>query len=261
MRLICTDFDGTIYDPSEEPPVSVEFVNWVKKTQASGGKWVINTGRELHSRQEFASLLQILGLIQLDVQPDFIVSVERHIHVHERGEYLDHKEWNESCVVHHQTLFEKAGDLMHRMREWIQIHTKAHIYEDDWSPLCIIANHVDDANLIHARVQEECTALPDLTVMRNGNYFRFSHVGYNKGTALSEIARLLEIQRKDIFVAGDHFNDLTMLDGKHAGFTAAPSNAISEVKELVQSIGGYIAQRPCSSGVAEALNHFSELGI
>ncbi|MBI4028385.1 MAG: HAD hydrolase family protein [Verrucomicrobia bacterium] len=64
-------------------------------------------------------------------------------------------------------------------------------------------------------------------------------------------------EKRAVFAAGDNFNDLSMLDGAHAGMVAAPANAIPEVKATVLSAGGYVARRLCGHGILEALQHFS----
>ena len=62
--------------------------------------------------------------------------------------------------------------------------------------------------------------------------------------------------REEIFAAGDHFNDLPMLDGRHARWVACPGNAVEEVQTPVRAAQGYVASRECSEGVLEALHHF-----
>ncbi|MCA1596055.1 MAG: HAD hydrolase family protein, partial [Chloroflexi bacterium] len=79
----------------------------------------------------------------------------------------------------------------------------------------------------------------------------------HKGAALAELSRLLEIPREQTFAAGDHFNDISMLDGRYAKFPACPANAISEVKETVRGAGGYVAGSDCGAGVYEALLYFT----
>ena len=96
----------------------------------------------------------------------------------------------------------------------------------------------------------------ELSYERNTVFLRFSHIGYNKGTALSELARMLDIPPAHIFAAGDNHNDLSMLDHAHAGMIACPVNAIDEVKTAVASFGGFTATRPASEGMAEAFEHF-----
>ena len=61
-----------------------------------------------------------------------------------------------------------------------------------------------------------------------------------------------------IFAAGDHHNDISMLDGRYAALSACPANAIDEVKEAVRSAGGWVAEKEYGAGVHEALLHFLE---
>jgi hydroxymethylpyrimidine pyrophosphatase-like HAD family hydrolase len=66
----------------------------------------------------------------------------------------------------------------------------------------------------------------------------------------------LEIPAAEIFAAGDHYNDISMLDGRFARYPACPGNAIAEVKEAVRNAGGYVAAQDHGAGVHEALHHF-----
>ena len=76
---------------------------------------------------------------------------------------------------------------------------------------------------------------PKFHYQRNTVYLRFCHADYHKGAALAELSRLLEIPRAEIFAAGDHHNDISMLDGRFAAWPACPANAIPEVKAAVES--------------------------
>jgi hypothetical protein len=85
---------------------------------------------------------------------------------------------------------------------------------------------------------------------------RFCHEDYSKGSALGELGRLLGLTRDEIFAAGDHFNDLPMLDGRYAKWVACPGNAVPAVRDAVTAAGGYLARGLCSHGVVEALKYF-----
>ena len=100
---------------------------------------------------------------------------------------------------------------------------------------------------------------PGFKFMRNTVYARFCHEAYSKGTALGELGRLVGIGPEGIFAAGDHYNDLPMLDGSHARWVACPENSVEAVKSTVLRAGGYIAQGRCSFGVLEALRFFGAL--
>src|SRR5438270_12275804 len=90
---------------------------------------------------------------------------------------------------------------------------------------------------------------PQFNYQRNTLYLRFCHSDYHKGAALGELSRLLQIPRENIFAAGDHHNDVSMLDGQFAAMPACPANAIPEVKKAVRSAGGFVAKREHGAGV------------
>ena len=103
-----------------------------------------------------------------------------------------------------------------------------------------------------------CRETPQLAVVRNDVYARFSHASYNKGTALAEIARQLGVSRDETFAAGDHLNDLPMLCGTYARCVVAPDNAVPAVKEIVRQQNGYISHQPWGHGVARGLEFYLE---
>ena len=79
-------------------------------------------------------------------------------------------------------------------------------------------------------LERERRRVPGFHFRRNTIYVRFCHEDYSKGTALAELARLIGLGRDEIFAAGDHYNDLPMLDGRHARWVACPANAVIAVK-------------------------------
>ena len=139
---------------------------------------------------------------------------------------------------------------------WINARFHARIYEDSFSPFCLIAGDNGDADEIHNYLNEYCLGVPNLTVVRNDVYARFSHVAFNKGTALAEITRRLGLRRAQVFAAGDHLNDLPMLSNRYARCLAAPANAIDAVKQTVRSQNGDVSALSHGSGVADALAFF-----
>ncbi len=109
---------------------------------------------------------------------------------------------------------------------------------------------------IHAFLEAYCRTVPDLAMVRNDVYARFSHIGYNKGTALGELTRRLQLTAADVFAIGDHLNDLPMLAPQYARFVAAPANAVGAVKLAVRAQGGYVSAEPHGRGVAEAIKYY-----
>ena len=250
IQLISTDFDGTLFAEFESPPVPERLQELISCLQGQGAKWVINTGRDM------SSLMETLGRGHLWVEPDFLVLVEREIHLLQDSQYVAHEEWNQACTLAHAGIFAQVRPRLPEAIDWIKTRFRVHIYEDTFSPFCLIAANNGDADIIHAYLNDFCSIIPDLVLVRNDIYARLSHRAFNKGTAMGEIARKLGVPRKNVFAIGDHLNDLPMLSTEHAGCIAAPANAIPVVKTQVLQQNGFVSRFSQGSGVAEALEHY-----
>jgi hypothetical protein len=250
IKLISTDFDGTLLAEFENPPVPLALQDLIGHLQARGAKWVINTGRDL------SSLLETLGRAHLAIKPDFLVVVEREIYRHHQSEYVEHRSWNRACHDAHAELFQRVILDVPRLRAWVEARFAATIYEDAFSPFCLIAERIQDADVIHDYLTAYCREVPKLNVMRNDVYSRFCHEAYDKGTALAEIAGELHVTAAETFAAGDHLNDLPMLTRQHAHWLAAPSNAIDIVKSAVRRQNGHVSAFAHGHGVADGLQTF-----
>src|ERR1035441_10687107 len=82
IKLISTDFDGTLFAEFENPPIPETVQKLIGDLQARGAKWVINTGRDM------SSLMEALGRSGIAVEPDYLVLVEREIYCHDESQYL-----------------------------------------------------------------------------------------------------------------------------------------------------------------------------
>jgi HAD superfamily hydrolase (TIGR01484 family) len=255
IKLISTDFDGTLFAEFENPPVPDELQAAFAELQRKGVTWVINTGRDL------SSLMETLGRSGLIVEPDYLVLVEREIHCHQESKYEPLQEWNQACHRDNELLFQQIRPDIPKLMDWINARFHAILYEDNFSPFCLIARDSEDADEIHRYLEQYGSSVPDLTIVRNDVYARFAHARYNKGTALAEVARRLGARPAEIFAVGDHLNDLPMLQQIHAQMLACPANAVAQVKSFVRAQGGYVSAASHGSGVLEALNHFLQRGI
>jgi HAD superfamily hydrolase (TIGR01484 family) len=247
LKLICTDFDGTLHHGTETPPVPHELQLLIQHCQQQGMTWLINTGRELNE------LIKILCQSGLIVQPDYLVVVEREIHYRRGANYLPLLDWNESCQRQQERLFVRIRPRLPEAFQWIHSHYQATLYADSYSPLCLIARNNQDAEDILKYLVRFFQDEPELTFVRNDIYARCSHVAFNKGTAMAEVARHLRIARDQVFAAGDHYNDLPMLSPEYARWIVAPANAIPEVKSEVLRQGGYVSPQSHGRGVMDGL--------
>src|SRR5512132_66386 len=113
IKLISTDFDGTLHAEHEDPPVPHDLQELIASLQVRGAKWVINTGRDL------GSLMETLGRAHLRIKPDYVVVVEREIYCHIESRYTDHAEWNNRCRAMHAELFMRVSQDVPRLTDWV----------------------------------------------------------------------------------------------------------------------------------------------
>ena len=249
LRMVCTDFDGTIAD-ADGNPITTEFferlVAWRRRGKVY---WVINTGRT------WESLREELVRRKTPIWPDWAVALEREIWLVRNQRGVGWFEWNRKCELLHSQLFDAVKPLWKLIEDYIARHTEANLVEDAGSPVGIIADSEEEADEISAYITPLLQNWPNLVAVRNSIYFRFSHKFYHKGACLEAIADGLGIGPSEIFAAGDHLNDLPMLERRYAWHLGCPSNAVDEVKEKVKAGGGYIAAAKVGEGTVEAWDH------
>jgi hydroxymethylpyrimidine pyrophosphatase-like HAD family hydrolase len=153
-------------------------------------------------------------------------------------------------------LFARIAPDVPRLAEWVNQRRRATVYEDSFSPFCIIADHNDEMDAIQAMMEAYAAEVPGLATVRNDVYARFSHIAFNKGTALAQLAELLGVTAEETFAAGDHYNDIPMLSGLYAKCIVCPDNAIAPIKQLVREQKGYVSHQPWGHGVARGLEHY-----
>jgi hypothetical protein len=255
IRLLSTDFDGTLVAHDSDPVLYPPCMKLIGEMQNEGAFWAINTGRSVELLES--------GLLDFEfpIRPDFILTSERDVFrpAQDGGESWEpFGDWNERCAREHIDLFNSAHSVLAEVVDFISQKTKARLIYHSEGLEGLIAADEEEMNRITKFIDKARAKQPKFNYQRNTIYLRFCHADYHKGAALAELSRLLEIPREEIFAAGDHHNDLSMLDGRYAKFTSCPANAIPEVKEAVRDAGGYVARGECGAGVYEALLHFRD---
>jgi HAD superfamily hydrolase (TIGR01484 family) len=252
IRLISTDFDGTIVSRTSEPALDRDCMELFRRLQGEGTVWAVNTGRSVDLLQ---SGLEDFGF---PIYPDFILTSERDVHKPggngKRWEPFG--DWNERCAREHAVLFSSAASVLKDVIHFVNSNTDARILYESHGPAGLITSSEKEMDRVVEFINSARTHQPQFNFQRNTVYLRFCHADYHKGAVLGELARLLEIEPADIFAAGDHHNDISMLDGKFAALTACPANAIPEVKAAVRESGGYVATKDHGAGVNEALQFY-----
>ena len=253
LRLLCTDFDGTIAEHDNKPISPIFFERLVAWRKRGPLYWVINTGRT------FESLQEELTRRKAPIWPDWVVAVEREIWLVRDRRGVGWFEWNHKCELLHTQLFESVRPLWKLVEDYMTRHTKAQLVEDAGSPLGIIASCEEEADEISAYITPLLKDWPMLVAVRNSIHFRFSHKFYHKGACLEAISNGIGILPLQIMAVGDHLNDLPMLERRYAHHLACPGNAVDQVKKKIQEQGGHISSADVAEGTVEAWDLFFPL--
>lgn len=252
IQLLSTDFDGTIVNHDAKPSVVPEMIAALHDLRAAGVKWAVNTGRTLGHlddglKREFA----------LPIQPDYVIVEERDIYHREGdGGWQAFGDWNARGISDHDEMFHLAGPLLTEVLAFLERFEGVQTLFEKGRFIGAITATGEDMDRLCRFLDRLRARLPMFSYQRNTIYIRFCHEAYSKGSALGELARMLGIPQDAIFAAGDHHNDIPMLDGSFAKWVACPSNSCEEVKLTIRTAGGYLAGGAASEGVVEALRHF-----
>jgi len=252
VRLLSIDFDGTLVSRVSEPGLDVGCMRLISDLQNDGVLFAINTGRSV-------DLLESgLTDFEFPIHPDFILTTEREVfRPGTNGEKWEpFGDWNERCARDHAELFSSAESILAEVVDFVSQKTKAQLLYHSQGLEGLRAEDEEEMDRIVEFIETTRGKEPKFNYQRNTIYLRFCHADYHKGAALAELARLINIPRDNIFAAGDHHNDVSMLDGQFAAMPACPANAIEEVKATVRDAGGYVAQHQHGAGVHEALQFF-----
>lgn len=255
IRLLSTDFDGTLVAHANDPVFDAQCMELIRSLQQEGAVWAINTGRSVDLLE---SGLTDFGF---PFRPDFILTSERDVFrpCRNGGKWEPFGDWNARVARDHSELYESARPVLEEVLHFVQRNTRARIIHLGEGVEGLVAQDEHEMEKIAQFIDRAREKQPKFHYQRNTVYLRFCHADYHKGAALAELARLLAIAPENIFAAGDHHNDISMLDGRFARLTACPSNAVPQVKETVRACSGFVADEECGAGVHAALLHFTSL--
>ena len=247
--LFSFDFDGTMVDDDPHPAVHPELNAFLASIDSQGGVWAINTGRTLHQALD--------GLAQHRIQPlpKFIMAKERELYYPGQfGRWKPLGSWNERCEKEHKRFLKKHRRAFKKVRQHLEKASEAEWVEGLEETPGVIAKSEEEMDRLCEYIDAVAEGDDTLSYQRNSIYLRFAHAAYNKGTVLQESARELGVSREQICSAGDNHNDLAMLCPTVAAYRACPSNAIPEVRTLIEdSEGGQVGSGRASFGLLDAV--------
>lgn len=252
IRLLSTDFDGTLIGHEPDARTAASLTAALRDLRAKGATWAVNTGRQLW----FA--LEGLEHVHLPHDPEFVLSSEKDIFRRiGEGDWEAFGEWNAHTEKRTVDLLGRAAHVLEAVREMCAADKNIEILYENGRVGGLMTSDTGTMDRVVEKIRVLSAGVPDFSFNRNTVWMRFTHREIHKGSALAELARLLDIPRSDVLAIGDHHNDVPMLDGSAAAMVACPSNAVSEVKDVVRAAGGYVSPFPWSEGVADAIRHFS----
>ena len=231
------------------PVAFFEEIRRLRETR--GAVWGINTGRSMPQVVE--------GFIEsrFPFLPDWVVAREREIYFpNSFGRFLPHTDWNKRCEKDIHKLFKKARKVLKKIRHEVEEHTGAQYIEMDGEPAGLISRTEEEMEWIVGRIAPIMAEVPELGWQRNSIYLRFGHRNYQKGSTLTEVARLHGLGTAQTFAAGDSHNDIEMLSSAHCAYAACPANAVGAIRDAVATRGGLVTRAAHGYGVVEALRAF-----
>ena len=178
IKLLSTDFDGTLVSHEEQPPVSPALFELFHELKEKGVLWAINTGRAVHH------IVEGLDEFQFPFQPDFVLTTEREVFRRKpSGDgWENFGDWNERCERAHEELFKEAKPIIDEIHYFITNKTKA-LPINDISGIGLVASSENEMERIANYIDSLRHRMPEFHYQRNTRYMRFCHSDYSKGTA------------------------------------------------------------------------------
>ena len=259
IKLIVTDLDGTLVCNHEVSDVNLETI---KKLHDNNYNFTVATGRHIDSARRVTDYLDLkLPMIcnngaQIIDTSTFEIIYELRIdeqHVRDIVDYCDKINVKYLlCSSRHilcdleaqQLLLKHVGkvpvkvlsdeDLKASIKNGI---IKVLVVEFNQSKLNLVTNLLKDRN--------ELTA-----VMSQTGFLNISHKDATKGTALVQLANILNISIDETLALGDEENDSTLI--LNAGIGVAMGNGTNKLKQLADDI----TKTNCEDGFTHTVNKY-----
>lgn len=243
-----------VYD---EPPgfFHPQIIEQLNHLEACGIAWCTNSGRDFEDQLRVLAMCYRKGLRH---RPVAMICSESLIFEAEADTYVPAQPWNgqiESRLIPLQravqAVLEPVLDDLHRR------HRGCIPYLGEHFTAFLVPDEHDAPARLHAELEQRLTSIEGSCISRNAGWVAVLTQGLGKGNALAEFARRAGIGSGSILAVGDHFNDLSMLDGRVAHHTGCPHSAIGAVKEAVQRAGGWISSEQGPLGTLDVIRRYT----
>lgn len=279
IKLIASDMDGTLLN--DEHMISDENLKAIRKAQEMGRHFTIVTGRDYGAVKSYLEECDLRcecilsnGAEYRDVDGNVIESVYMNKEsvkivfdilneaglciqlMTNNGSYITNKESDKQAIIDRFKLFnpkmteEEVIEFVknfHKQRGMKEIDNVYEILESDVEVLKIVT--FDNDKKLIARLKEKLKeSTSDLAVASTfSNDIEISDIEAQKGLILAKTIKKMGIDKNEVIVLGDSFNDYSMFTEFENSY--AMENAIPEIKEIAK----YITDTNNNDGVAKAI--------
>lgn len=279
IKLIASDMDGTLLN--DEHMISDENLKAIRKAQEMGRHFTIVTGRDYGAVKSYLEECNLKcecilsnGAEYRDVNGNVIESVYMNKNsvkivfdilneaglciqlMTNNGSYITNKESDKQAIIDRFKLFnpkmteEEVIEFVknfHKQRGMKDIDDVYEILESDVEILKIVTFD-NDEKLIASLKEKLKESTSDLAVASTfSNDIEISDIEAQKGLILAKTIKKMGIDKNEVIVLGDSFNDYSMFTEFENSY--AMENAIPEIKEIAK----YITDTNNNDGVAKAI--------
>ena len=255
IRLVATDFDGTLFRYGNESAHYPRFGRAMRRLRRENGAcWVVFSGRTLSSLKRASR-----SLAGMRIAPDHIVVRRSLVFSRVRHFWRFRPLLTVRAILSIRQRRQELNRAVSRVLDYVNnrfthtrattastLHRRVHFRnETDASEAC---EHVEQMlrNEAHLNVRRESVEV------------EIRSIPFEKGAALAVMEEALGVPPSHVLAIGDGRSDLGMMQPAVAAFTGCPRNAAPEVVEHVMHTGGHIATEPSVSGTAQVLAAYQD---
>lgn len=279
IKLIASDMDGTLLN--DDHMISEENLKAIRKAQEMGRHFTIVTGRDYGAVKSYLEECDLRcecilsnGAEYRDVDGNVIESVYMNKEsvkivfdilneaglciqlMTNKGSYVTNKESDKKAIIDRFKLFNpkmteeevvEFVEKFHKQRGMKLIDNIYEVLENDVEILKIVT--FDNDEKLIARLKEKLReSTSDLAVASTfNNDIEISDIKAQKGLILAKAIKKMGIDKSEVIVLGDSFNDYSMFTEFENSY--AMENAIPEIKEIAK----YVTDSNNNDGVAKAI--------
>lgn len=279
IKLIASDMDGTLLN--DEHLISEENLKAIKKAQQSGRHFAIVTGRDYDAVKSYleecnlkcecilsngaeyrdinGNIIESIYMNKKTVKKIFDILSEANLCIQlmtNKGSYITNTESDKKSVIDRFKLFNpnmSEDEVVNFVREFYKIRDMKYLddaYEvlDSDIEILKIITFDNDINLIADIKNKLKESTNDAAIASTfSNDIEISHIEAQKGLILAKAIKKMGIDKSEVIVLGDSFNDYSMFIEFENSF--AMDNAIKEIKEIAK----YTTDSNNNDGVAKAI--------